>query len=84
MAEAAGLQVILHGGGNDPYGQHLTWAMPNIPWGEYFVGSDPGIPLSNASYPNAVIPSDSFLPTPPTGPGFGLDISENQLHPFKW
>ena len=84
MAEAAGLQVILHGGGNDPYGQHLTWAMPNIPWGEYFVGSDPGIPLSNASYPNAVIPSDSFLPNPPTGPGFGLDISENQLHPFNW
>ena len=25
-----------------PEGQHLTWAMPNTPWAEFFVGTDPG------------------------------------------
>ncbi|HIG18384.1 MAG TPA: hypothetical protein EYQ31_14500, partial [Candidatus Handelsmanbacteria bacterium] len=49
MAEAAGKQVCLHGGGRDRYGQHFTWAMPNTPWGEFYIGSDPGVPLEEAA-----------------------------------
>ena len=45
MADAAGLTVILHGGGLNPFGQHLTAAMPNMPWAEFFIGSPPGVLL---------------------------------------
>lgn len=48
MADAAGLTVILHGGGGNPYGLHLTCAMPNTPWAEYGVWSPPGVPLEEA------------------------------------
>jgi L-rhamnonate dehydratase len=41
IAEAAGIEVILHAGMNTPYGQHFTYASPNTRWGEYFVGADP-------------------------------------------
>ena len=34
IAEAHGLTVIAHGGMNYPYGQHLSYAMPAIAWGE--------------------------------------------------
>ena len=42
IADAAGLQVILHAGMNTPYGQHFTWSTTNTSWGEYFVGGGPG------------------------------------------
>ena len=82
MAEAAGLEVCLHGGGRDPYGQHLTWAMPNTPWGEYYIGSDPGIPLEEVAEPGALVPKDSYLEFVPRGPGFDLGIEEDWLVPF--
>jgi L-rhamnonate dehydratase len=83
MAEAAGLQVIPHGGGLDPYGLHLSWAMPNTPWAEYFVGSPPGVPLEEGAGPGALIPRDSYLEFRPTGPGFGLGIQEGWLAPYQ-
>jgi L-rhamnonate dehydratase len=84
MAEAAGLTVCLHGGGRDPYGQHLTWAMPNTPWGEYYIGSDPGVPLAEVSEPGALIPVDSWLEFETRGPGFDLGIQEQWLAPFTF
>ena len=83
LAEAAGLEVCLHGGGRDPYGQHLTWAMPNTPWGEYYIGSDPGIPLEEVAEPGALVPQDSYLEFVPCGPGFDLGIEEDWLAPFR-
>ena len=83
MAEAAGLTVCLHGGGRDPYGQHLTWAMPNSPWGEYYIGSDPGVPLEEVSEPGALIPRDSWLAFQAQGPGFDLGLEEAWLTPFS-
>jgi L-rhamnonate dehydratase len=47
-AEAAGVSVILHCGGNTPYGQHFTYATPSSPWCEFFVGTPPGVPLGEA------------------------------------
>jgi L-rhamnonate dehydratase len=90
MAEAAGKQVCLHGGGRDPYGQHFTWAMPNTPWGEYFIGSDPGVPLEESGEVSihsgrtaeATVPVDGWLGSPPTGAGFGLGLEEEWLKPF--
>ena len=81
MADAAGLTVILHGGGGNQYGLHLTYAMSNTPWAEYFIASPPGIPLEEGKLPSASIPKDSFI-VPNDGPGFGLGIEEEWLVPF--
>ena len=83
MAAAAGLEVCLHGGGRDAYGQHFSWAMPNTPWCEYYIGSDPGVPLEEVTQPGALIPRDSYFEFTPTGPGFDLGIEEEWLLPFK-
>ena len=59
IAEAAGISVIPHGGGNTPYGQHACYAMPAIPWTECFVGSAPGVPPEQAArMPGAAIPEE--------------------------
>ncbi|MEM3692487.1 MAG: enolase C-terminal domain-like protein [Candidatus Bathyarchaeia archaeon] len=82
MADLAGLMVCLHGGANSPYGLHLTYAMPNMPWAEYFIGSPPGVPLEEAQWmPGAPIPKDSYV-APSKEPGFGVRIKEEWLKPF--
>jgi len=83
LADAAGLMVILHGGGNDPYGLHLTYAMPNTPWAEYFISSAPGIPLEEASKVREwPVPREGYI-KPTDDPGFGLRIKEEWLSPFN-
>ncbi len=82
MADAAGIQVILHGGGMNPYGLHFSAAMPNTPWCEYFIGSAPGVPLREAKpYNPDETPVDSHV-FPSNRPGFGLEIKEEWLVPF--
>ena len=44
IAEGHGVSVISHGGMNIPYGQHLSFAMPAIAWGERYVGINPSEP----------------------------------------
>lgn len=83
IAEAAGLTVILHGGGNDPYGLHLTYAMRSTPWAEYFISSPPGVRLEEASrIPGWQVPEKGYI-KPSDDPGFGLKIEEEWLVPFK-
>ncbi len=82
MADAAGLTVILHGGGGNQYGLHLSAAMANTPWVEYFVPTAPGVPLAEAqSITGQSIPKDGYM-MPNSGPGFGLEIAEESLVPF--
>ncbi|MFH1085988.1 MAG: enolase C-terminal domain-like protein, partial [Chloroflexota bacterium] len=82
MADAAGMQVILHGGGNSAYGQHLTYAMPNTPWAECFLATPPGVPLEEANrIPGVASPRDGWL-VPNDAPGFGQEIPEEWLSPF--
>jgi L-rhamnonate dehydratase len=79
LAEAAGIPVIPHGGMNSPYGQHVCYAMPNIPWGEFFMGSAPGVPLhESVAVPGMAVPQDGYL-TPSSGLGFGMDIDKAWL-----
>ena len=74
IAEAAGLSVVPHGGAITPYGQHAIFSMPAVRWGEYYIGSPPGVSLADAvlmpGVPYAVdgklIPSDA--------PGFGVAL----------
>jgi L-rhamnonate dehydratase len=81
-ADAAGISVILHGGGNSPFGQHFSMATPSVPWLECFVGTPPGVPLAEAQrLPGQAAPQDSWL-TVSDAPGFGLEISADWLTPF--
>ncbi len=81
-AEAAGKQVILHAGARTPYGQHFSFAMPAVPWIEYFIGSDPGIPLREATWlPSMSYAVDGWLEIA-DAPGFGLGIDEDWIEPF--
>jgi L-rhamnonate dehydratase len=81
-ADAAGLRVILHAGGNTAYGQHFSAASPASPWIECFVGTPPGVPLAEGwRLPGQAIPVDGWL-TPSDAPGFGLELPESWLAPF--
>ena len=74
IAEAHGLEVILHAGGNSPYGQHLSVTSPAIRWAEYFVGGGPGVPLEDLRvFPGMSVPQNGRL-KPSDEPGFGLGI----------
>ncbi len=82
IADSAGPSVILHGGGNTAFGQHLSFATPAIPWLECFVASPPGVPLDEAwRMPGQAYPKDGWL-VPSDAPVFGLDIPEGRLVPY--
>ena len=80
IAEAAGIPVIPHGGMNDAYGQHTCYAMPNIPWGEFFMGSAPGVPLEEGfrRTPGMAVPKDGHL-VPNGAAGFGIELTKEQI-----
>jgi L-rhamnonate dehydratase len=81
-ADAAGLRVILHAGGNSAFGQHFSYATPAAPWIECFVGTPPGVPLEEAwRLPGQAAPEGGWL-VPSDAPGFGLEIPEEWLMPF--
>ena len=80
IAEAAGLEVIPHGGMNYPYGQHLAYAMPAITWGERSGGvSAPGVPLAETVVlPGTAVIEDGYL-IPSDAPGFGIEVDRALL-----
>ncbi|MXX15086.1 MAG: hypothetical protein F4Z86_16845, partial [Gemmatimonadetes bacterium] len=80
IAEAHGLTVISHAGMNYPYGQHLSYAMPAIQWGERSEGvSPPGVPLEErVALPGTPVIKDGYL-IPSNAPGFGLEITKDWL-----
>jgi len=80
LAEANGQTVICHGGMNYPYGQHLSYAMPAIEWGERSEGvSPPGVPLEEmVLLPGTPVIKDGFL-IPSDAPGFGIEVSLDWL-----
>lgn len=81
-ADAAGIAVILHAGGNTVFGQHFSFATPCVPWCEFFVASDPGVPLTKGwRYPGQSLPVDGWI-TPNDAPGFGLEIDPAWIEPY--
>lgn len=80
IADAAGIEVIPHASMNYPYGQHLAYAMPVIPWGERSEGvSPPGVPLEEmVQLPGTAVIKDGYL-TPSDAPGFGLEITQDWI-----
>lgn len=81
-AGAAGMSVILHGGGNTAFGQHFSFATPAVPWCECFVGTAPGVPLEEGwNLPGQATPKDGWL-VPNDAPGFGLELPDAWFEPF--
>lgn len=75
IAEAAGLEVILHLGMNTPWGQHFSFASQATRWGEFFVGGAPGVALTrNTGYPGLALPENGWL-VPSDEPGFGHGLT---------
>ncbi len=80
IAEGAGLQVALHGGVNDSFGQHLCYAMPSNVWGEFYVDTAAGVPLEEGwrPTPGMAVPKNGRL-IPSDAPGFGIELSLDDL-----
>ena len=83
IADAAGLETILHAGMNTPYGQHFTYSNTNTRWGEFFVGGAPGIPLERTHrYPGMAVPKDGRC-VPSDAPGFGHGFTLDGIAALK-
>lgn len=84
IAEAFGIASIPHVGGSSPFGQHFAFAMPETPMAEYWLGSDPGVPLEEVgSIPGTSIPKDGFV-IPSDAPGFGMEIDEKWIENWSY
>ena len=83
IGEAAGIQTIPHGGANSAFGQHFAMAMPESLMAEFWLGSDPGIPLEEVNrIPGVAVPKEGKL-VPSDAPGFGMEIREEWIKPFS-
>ena len=83
IAEAAGIITILHNGAANPFGQHFALAMPESPMAEYWMGSDPGVPLEEVCpIPGMSMPRNGYV-TPTDAPGFGMEIVEEWIEPWR-
>lgn len=80
LAEAHGLTMIAHAGMNYPYGQHLTFAMPAVSWGERSEGvAPPGVPLEEmVALPGTPAIKGGYL-IPSDAPGFGIEVTKDWL-----
>lgn len=82
LGEAAGIATILHNVFDAP-GQHFTYAMPESPLAEFWLDSDPGVPLAEAvRIPGTPTPVNGKL-VPSDAPGFGFEIREQDLTPWS-
>jgi len=82
IGEMAGIATIPHGGANTPFGQHFAMAATESPMAEFWMGTDPGIPLEDVSrIPGAAVPvNGKIVPSP--APGFGMEFEESDIS--KW
>ena len=82
IGEMAGIATIPHGGANTPFGQHFAMAATESPMAEFWMGTDPGVPLEDVSrIPGAAVPvNGKIVPSP--APGFGMEFEEFDIS--KW
>ena len=82
IAEAAGIITIPHTGANTAFGQHFALSMPESPMAEYWMGSDPGVPLEEVRpIPGVSMPVDGHV-VPSDAPGFGMEIEGRWIEPW--
>lgn len=83
MAEAAGVSMILHAGGNTVFGQHFSYASAAVPWLEFLPRTGVGVPVADSDHvlPGQPVPANGWL-VPSDAPGFGLEVAESAIVPF--
>ena len=82
IGEAAGIITVPHAAAATPWGQHFAIAMPESPVAEFWMGSDPGIPLEEVCpIPGMPMPKDGYI-KPSDAPGFGMEIKEEWIIPW--
>ncbi|CAN5485690.1 L-rhamnonate dehydratase [soil metagenome] len=82
IGEAAGLSSFPHAGASLVFGQHFHFALPEAQLAEYWLHSDPGVPLAEATkLPGMKVPVNGKL-VPSDSPGFGIELTERQLLPW--
>lgn len=82
IAAAADASVVPHGGATTAYGQHACYALPDVPLGEYFLATPPGVPLEESPrLPGTPVPEGNTL-VPSDAPGFGLDVDPESMPAF--
>jgi L-rhamnonate dehydratase len=83
IAEAAGISTIPHTGAGTPWGQHFGIAMPESPMAEFWMGSDPGVPLDEVCpIPGMPMPVNGDV-IPSDAPGFGMEIAADWIEPYR-
>ena len=79
IGEAAGIATILHAGANNPFGQHFAMAATESPMAEYWLGTDPGVPLDETVHiPGTATPVNGKI-TPSSAPGFGMEFEASDI-----
>jgi L-rhamnonate dehydratase len=79
IGEMAGIATIPHGGANTPFGQHFAMAATESPMAEYWMGTDPGVPLEDTvRIPGTAVPVNGQV-VPSSAPGFGLEIEPSDI-----
>ena len=79
IGETAGIATIPHGGANNPFGQHFAMAATESPMAEYWMGTDPGVPLEDTvRIPGTATPINGKI-VPSSESGFGMEIEPGDI-----
>lgn len=83
IGEAAGIATIPHGGAMTPFGQHFAMAATESPMAEFWLGTDPGVPLEEGvRIPGTPLPVNGQI-TPSSAPGFGMEFEPSDISDWQ-
>ena len=83
IGEAAGIATIPHGGAMTPFGQHFAVAATESPMAEFWLGTDPGVPLEEGvRIPGTPLPVNGQI-TPSSAPGFGMEFEPGDIRDWS-
>lgn len=80
IAEEHGIEIAIHCGGNDSYGQHLCFAIAGNSWGEMYIEANADATLmgSYRATPGMSLPVNGQL-VPNPAPGFGIELTLSDI-----
>ena len=83
IGEAAGIATIPHGGAMSPFGQHFAMAATESPMAEFWLGTDPGVPLEEGvRIPGTPLPVNGQV-VASSDPGFGMEFEPSDISDWE-